>query len=375
MDFSFVDALAFLAKQAGQTPFDIANTARPPSSYMFNLFLPERNETSYRADRGGMTIRTTMAALVGMDSVYPPGSLIEGFDFGENTLKAAIDVGLSEEALRTIQELLQHVQRTGASSNEAMVQEALNFYNKVVLQAHFDLREWARGQALALGKLEYKENDLEISVSYGVPSGNLFSTRTTVSTEAYGAAGSKFWTDHKAARKLLRGGVPKIVGHPDTVEEVIYNDVNKMRIVGEGDGFVTVQRYVGSTEQLSSDQREKITFYTYDLEGEVYNPAGATKSKKVPFCPKGKLIYVGPNRDDGYRVGEGSVVDNPELDLALGYTHIGPTVEGGGRPGMWGRLYVPEATPWRLHGQAAANFMPVIEAPKKIVVLSTELAE
>jgi hypothetical protein len=68
----------------------------------------------------------------------------------------------------------------------------------------------------------------------------------------------------------------------------------------------------------------------------------------------------------------GSTID-PAADMALGYTHIAPTVEGNGLPGRWADLGTPDERPWELRGRGVSNVLPVIENPDKLVVLHTEM--
>jgi hypothetical protein len=58
----------------------------------------------------------------------------------------------------------------------------------------------------------------------------------------------------------------------------------------------------------------------------------------------------------------------------LGYTHIGPTVEGGGQMGRWAQLFTPEQLPMQLHGRAVTNGLPVVETPEKIAIASSDLS-
>jgi hypothetical protein len=369
MDFSFVTALEELG---GSAAFRIANAARPPADYLFNTILPEERVPSYNVDRGTLTVRSTMAPLVGMDSPYPPGGFIELDTFAEQTLKVGIEVGMPEAALRRLQNFLRELSLAGeGGTNETMVREAINFLEKVILQAHFDMFEWMRGQVLTTGALSFTQNKKEINVSYGVPGANLFATRTTASTQAYGASGSVFWTDVRSARRILKR-IRAIVCHPNTADEIIYNSANNILVTAQGEGGFSITRHVGSIERPSPDARDSITLVTYDKEGEFLNPVTNT-TEKVPFLAEGYVIVLGPNTDTGYRIGDGSTPD-PDNDLRLGYTHIGPTVEGGGRPGRWADLYVPQQEPWRLHGRGVTNGLPVIENPKKLVVLSTQMA-
>jgi hypothetical protein len=102
MEFDLRTALDAL-RQRG-TVFAIANQARPPASYVFASILPEETRFSYQATAGSMTVRATMAGLVGMDSPYPEGGALEVSKFSEETAKIAIRVRFPEQQLRELQE-------------------------------------------------------------------------------------------------------------------------------------------------------------------------------------------------------------------------------------------------------------------------------
>lgn len=371
MDFSFDTALNELGRDAA---FTIANEARPDSAYLLNSILPERNHTDYFVERGKMIVRSTMASVVAMDAPYPMGGYIQTDTFSEKTFKVGIDVALPEAALRTLQYQLQRMQAVNASTTETLVNEALNFYNKVVLQAHFDMSEWLRGQALTKGELNFSFNGKAIAVDYGVPDDNKFDTRTTGSNEAYGGTSTKFWDDVREARRILKGGVVTVLMNSVTADEIIYNPDNDIRVVSEGTGFYKVQRLVkeNGIVRPSEDTRDFLNFVVYDLEGDLANPATGG-IENVKFIEDGYVVFVGRNHVRGYEVGQGSTVD-PWNDTELGYTHIAPTVEGGGQPGRWGRLFTPQERPWELRAQAVANLMPVILNPEKLVIAHTEIA-
>lgn len=349
--------------------FRISAALRPTADYLFNTLLPEQLRTSYTAKSGTMTVRATMAGLVGMDSPFPPTSLVEASTFLENTAKIANHVPLSEQALRDLQQLLLLAGQGGASVDAAV--EAINFLNKAVLQPHMDTAEYLRGEALVFGAIDWTFGNIRLQVNYGIPAGNLLTNRT--GTAAYHSTASEFWNDVRAARRLLRYAVRAFIAHPEQIDGILANTANSLAVTGQEGGSFTVRRYqtIAGNTVFSSDARDTVTLIAYDREGEILDPTNPGQTIKVPFMPKGKILAVGENRDPGYRVGQGSTVD-PRDELALGYTHVGPTVEGGGRPGRWSRLFTPEHMPMQLHGQAVTNLMPVIEAPAKIVVLSTD---
>jgi hypothetical protein len=242
----------------------------------------------------------------------------------------------------------------------------------VIVQGLQDVTEYLRAQALVYGGIDWTFNSKRLQVTYGVPAGNLLATRTTASNTAYGGTSSAFWSDIYTAQSLLRFNVRSFILHSDTLYKIINNDVNnKLRILSQNGNVFTVQRYTGTTEAPSTDNRATVQLVTYDDEAEIIDPANPQVSKLIPFMPRNKILAIGNNNRSGYRVGEGSTPD-PRQDNALGYTHMAPTVEGGGQPGRWAQLFTPENQPWSLVGRGAQNMLPVIEAPEKIVVLTTE---
>jgi len=375
MDFSFAEALNKLGRNAA---FRIINEARTPGDYLLETLLPEVNKPDYHIDSGYMTIRTTMAGLVGMDSPYPPGGQMEVSTFLERTAKIANESALTESTLRQLQQILLQRGLTGNARTDFLRDEALNFLDKVIVQAHMDTAEWLRSKALFSGAINWVFNKKTLAVDYGVPS-TFFGTNRT-GNDRYNAnhADNKFWTDHYAALAALRYNVRAIIGHTTTVLAIINTDANNFEVSQNGNVF-TLKRWRGKANgsALSADGRDMVQIIAYDLEGEVLDPADTSTTQRIQFAPTGKLLYVGNNRRTGYRVGEGSTPD-PIFDQALGYTHIGPTVEGGGAPGRWADMYTPQNAPWQLNARGVSNMLPVREDvgadTAKTYVLSTSLS-
>jgi hypothetical protein len=210
-------------------------------------------------------------------------------------------------------------------------------------------------------------------VNYGVPAANFLTNRT--GNDRYGGSTSKFWTDVLDAQTKLRYSVRAAIISSTLMNQILNNTANSLALTGQNGNVFTVRKYVSinGNNVLSPDPREQFQFTVYDEEAEIMDLVNEGQTVKIPFMPQTKILFVGNNNQSGYRVGQGST-DDPTLDLALGYTHIGPTVEGGGEPGMWARLYTPEGQPWQLKGDGVENLLPVIESPKKIVVASSDLA-
>jgi hypothetical protein len=372
MYLNFVEAIATLGPDAA---FRIANAARPTANYLFATILPEMAKETYHIDSGTMTIRTTMAGLVGMDSPYPPGGAVEVSTFMEQSAKIAIDATLHEATLRELQQMMMRLALSGANTNEALAQQALNFLEKVVVQASLDTAEWLRGQALVTGGIDWTFNKKHLLVNYGIPTAHILTHRT--GNDAYGGSASKFWTDWRAGQRALRYNVRAAIANSATVDAIVDNPVNAVEIVSQNENTLTVRRYntIGGNTVPSTDARDRMTIITYDEEGEILDPLNPGQTILVPFMTAGKLLFVGnnPRANRGFRVGEGST-DDPVNEVALGYYHLAPTVEGGGKPGRWSRLFTPQNEPWQLKGQGVGNELPVIENADLIAVASTALS-
>lgn len=356
--------------------FQIANEARPGTNYLWNSILPEVQRPGYHAKAGNMTIRPTMAKLVAMDSPYPRGGVLERFSFQHLLAKMAVELPFPEEYLRELRELVRYALGLDQDAHQQMLETMFNFTDKLLVQPHLDTAEWLRGQALFTGKIDWTSDDIRLQVDYGIPAGNFLPART--GTDAYGGSTSKFWDDLRAAGEILHYQINGIFCHPDTMRIIINNPANSLRIVSQDQikGIFTFQRYiqVGGIPIISTDARDFVSIFTYRDEGEVLDEAqlGSGVTKKIPFCPRGAILFVGNYVPSRFIVGAGATP--PITPVTLGYTHVGPTEEGNGRLGRWAYTYVPEGRQWQFIGQSVTNLLPVIEAPTRLVVATTDIS-
>lgn len=373
MILTFAEALAILGGNAASR---IANGARPPGNYLFNTFLPERTQPDYHVEAANMLVRSTMAGLVAMDSPYPPGGNVEVSTFLENSAKLGITSTLTEQAMRQLQTLLRLMQFDGTLSNDFLQKEALNFVQKVIVQAQLDRAEWMRGQALVFGRLDWAFNQKTLAIDYGYLPAQFLTTRTDAAATAYGDTGSLFWTDMAAARRQLRNNIRAVILNSTTMDEILENPVNSLEILSQDNQSFRVRRFrtIGGNTVPDSDIRYQMDFIVYDEEAEILDTTAGSLNltQTVKFMPDGKVLFIGQNRMNGYRVGTGST-DDPATDMELGWHAICPTVEGGGAPGRWARLYTPEGYPMHLRGEGASNELPVIMSPQAVVVATTEI--
>jgi len=373
MNFDLSGALAALKNGAA---FRVANDARPGTDYIFNTLLPEETRFDYQAKAGAMTVRATMAGLVGMDSPYPETGTLEHSAFSQEVAKIANRVRMPEKALRDLHEFIRRLTGTTANITEQVQLEALNFVDKLIVQPHLDTMEWLRGQALVAGKIDWTFGDIRLLVDYGIPAGNFLPMRT--GANGYGGNTSMFWSDIRTLKRILRNDVRAFIMHSETKEMILANANNNITLLAEdldAGTFSIVRRIptlVGSNSvgMDSTDPRDRASFITYDAEGEVYDPVNRGKTIRIPFMPRGAILAVGNYNARRYVIGQGGT--QPSV-FSLGYTHIAPTVEGKGATGRWSDVYTPEGEPWAVEGRGVTNGLPVIEANDRIAIATTEM--
>lgn len=362
-----------------ETVVKIAREARPPSDYFFAKILPERTLNAREVSSSTFILRSVMAGLVPMDGNYPEGLAIQGKDFKERLAKIAIQQSFNEGDMVVMQEMLKNLLLTkGAGAGVKMlIQNFLNFADKLLVQPHLDTTEWLRAQALRTGAIDWKYGTQRLQVNYGIPAAALATNRT--STDGYGGSASKFWTDILAAKTYLKNRVQVFVAHADTINMIISNSANSLRVIGEFEDGFDVVKYVGTNETNSTETRFRCRLVSYNVEAEVLDTSDpkVAKTKIVQFLPAGEILAIGrPDVKQGFyltdNVDQGSTQDPSEFD-PLGFTAIGPVTENDGQPGRWARIYTPENKPASLIGQAVSNVLPVIENEKSIYRLKTEM--
>lgn len=363
MELNIAEALRSMKKDS---VFRLANGARPPGNYLFATLLPEVQRFDYQAKSGSMTVRTTMAGLVGMDSEFPEGGMVEISTFSEETAKVANRVTMTEKALRDLHEFLRETGETGGDTKQAIVETALNFTDKLIVQAHLDTFEWLRARAICTGEIDWTFNGKRLYVDYGIPAGNVRAQDT--GTSGWGGSATKFWVAIKDLRAALKHNVRAMIANSTTIDEIRYNPANSMAAIAEDDGGITFRKLNDTTGKFTDDVSDTVRIVKYDLEVEVIDLDNPGRTTAIPVVPNGTLVAIGNANTNRFVVGSGSTA---ELDNALGYTHLAPTVEGDFRRGRWARVFTPENQPWSLRGEGVTNGLPVIEEPSLIARAST----
>lgn len=394
MQFNFqqiIEALNAGLPASDNFAFAMARATVVPNEYVLNQILPNENRPDYHIDGGSMTIYPTMLGQAPMDSPYPPMGAMSSSQFFENTTKIAGQMFFPEKAQRDLQAWEKTLIMMGfndgrsagdingtltldANGNPNMDTingrrlNALLGLSRTMLKAHWDTQEWLKGQGLCFGAINWTYNKIPLVVDYKIPAAN---KRTRAGAAAYNSTtgGSMFWTDMRWLTTMLSDF--RIIMNSRTYYSIIDNEKNNIRVVVNEGMNREIVKIVGTTEQSSPDQRDRVRITLYDKSGTVINAkTGALES--LPFIPDGKIIVVGNTQADGFELIQGSVAD-PANNYRLGYTHIAPTVEGGGRPGIWARIYTPEQKPMQVMAETAVNELPVILNGKKLIILTTDI--
>lgn len=350
----------------------IIRETRVSADYRLMKYLPEINKTSFTVNQRTMQIVPTMAMPTRRSRPFAKGGTMRGNALKEDVIKLTNSIPMDEETRIELWEMMLRMEM----SNDQMGMEAMQFLRDTAVQAQWDTAEYMRGMALSNGTLAWEFNGIVINVDYGVPADHKLATRTVASNTNYAGSQSSFWADMHSLQRVLDYRVRSFVTHPETYDDIVNNPANAVEVI-DGDyemGWFDLVKTKGDIDRQSGDKRDRVRLNIYGNEGKVIDPDNPDSTIKVPFITPGKVTAIAEAGKSGYRVGKGSAPVDLNEDEAVGYTHIAPTVEGDMKPGRWARLRVPDDEPYNLYAESVANIIPVLTAPDKIAIATTELS-
>lgn len=348
--------------------FMLANQPVPEAEYALLAALPEERRATYEAKAGSLRVITTPAGETGMDSPYTPVGGMEMNAFSKPIAKWTAETVMTEEQQRELQQMVINI-RAGVISGNSLTylrNFVLNWLQKVIRQSFTDRYELMRGEALTTGQLALRGGTLDL----GVPAANKFARRTGVN--AYGAAQSKLWDDLRAADAIV-GNTRSRIMSMNTLFQIMDSQADRVAVTsdytspGGNIRIVSVRRLIGPNLTLSNDVRDGYSFVGYKRTVKI-RVGRLFADQQV--LPDGKIAVIGTN-DIMVNMTDGTVETRP----GLGRTHIGPTVEGDGRPGIWLNAYTPQNRPYHAIAQGASNGLTVFDAPERLVILDTEMQQ
>lgn len=339
----------------------MANQPIDEAEFILASILPEERKASYEAKAGKITVIPTMAGETGNDSPYVPTGDLEINAWSQGLAKFTAIGTISENAQIEFQQMRDQILLAGnlEGANTYTRNFLLNWLETWIRGAFRQQNEYLRGQALSSGQLVLRGGIVDL----GVPAEN---RRVLTGADLVNAGSSKFWETIRWGDRQVNGVRARICSW-NTLDAILDNNINAISVVDEqvsGQGqvkIVRLRKLVNNSQAFSTDTRDSTTIVAYKGRGKLKNPAGGFID--TPYWPDGKLSFVGTNQTQ--QVAQDGTVTTRE---ALGHTHVGPTVEGDGRPGVWLNARVPEGRPYHVISEGAERVMTVIEEPKKLAI-------
>lgn len=391
MEYSFLQLLAMMNEGLVGTgdnfAFRRARNANPPSSYLFSTrVLPRMNKPTWQVRGGTLTITPTELKLVAMDSIPAPIGNLESTFYSETISKFGGQMFFNEKQQKEMIEAEQDarlmaslggraiagdidtqinmVSVTGRADGETINGARINRILGIVdfiRAAHWNTSESLAGEALTEGKLDEDFSGLGININYDLPVENIV---TYAANDRFDQSASKWWEFVRFCYKKFKN--PQFYGNSNTYFSIAENPVNAIReqyITGD---VRPMSKYYPNVITQKEDANERMNFNIYDNAGAVMDAPNKTLISK-PFLKDRRVIVIGDLQTSQIELVQGGVTD-PDNNLMLGYTHVGPSVEGGGQPGIYANIYTKEEMPMQLHVLTYVNMLPIIQNPKKLII-------
>ena len=297
----------------------------------------------------------------------PVMAQFHGFDVeAQKTFRVPVDTHNIEKGLIKVKlnqsERLRELTRAGVQGDEAIYDYVMNDGLRLAEQV-VTRTKVAKNELLATGKVTIKENDLDLTVDYGVPAANLNKTLD------FGAGASKDiptqlqeLVDETTAKGIVLNGMvlPRAILtklRQNTAVQKAINGTNMQGVlVRQSDLRAYLDEEFGIAEVITND-------LTYNVPGAVSSTTGIPALTATRYFPANKVSFFATN--NGGRIGAGLWGDPPEVDAARAFD--GGVGASGESPfvyiSQWG-----EKDPAVLWTKASALFMPVLYNPNGLYV-------
>ena len=299
----------------------------------------------------------------------PVMAQFHGFDVeAQKTFRIPVDTHNIEKGLIKVKlnqsERLRELMRAGVQGDQAIydyvMNDGLRLADQVVTRTKV-----AKNELLATGKVTIKENDLDLTVDYGVPTANLNKT-----LDFGGGAAKDIPTqlqelvdEATEAGITLNGMVlPRSIltklRQNTAIQKAINGNYGTGALVRTADFNAFMNEEYGIGSIITND-------LTYNVPGALSSTTGIPALTATRYYPKNKVSFFATNNSG--RIGAGLWGDPPEVDAARAFD--GGVGASGASPfvyiSQWG-----EKDPAVLWTKASALFMPVIYNPKALYVAS-----
>ena len=299
----------------------------------------------------------------------PVMAQFHGFDVeAQKTFRIPVDTHNIEKGLIKVKlnqsERLRELTRAGVQGDQAIydyvMNDGLRLADQVVTRTKV-----AKNELLATGKVTIKENDLDITVDYGVPAANLQKTLD------FGAGATKDvptqlqeLVDETTAKGIALNGMvlPRAVltklRQNTAIQRAINGAMGAGQLVRNADLRAYLNEEYGIANVITND-------LTYNVPGALSASTGIPALTANRYYPANKVSFIATN--NAGRIGAGLWGDPPEVDAARAFD--GGVAASGASPyvyiSQWG-----EKDPAVLWTKASALFMPVLYNPNGLYVAS-----
>lgn len=297
----------------------------------------------------------------------PVMAQFHGFDTEtQKTFRAPIDDHNIEKGLVKVKlnqsESLRAATRAGVQGDQAIydyvMNDGLRLADQVVTRTKV-----AKNELLATGKITIKENDLDLTVDYGVPAANLAKTLD------FGAGATKDiptqlqeLVDEATAKGVILSGMVL----PRAVLTKLRQNTAIQRAINGNLGVGALVRNTDFNDYMS-DEFGINSVITNDLNYAI--PNGYTNGRpnvtSKRYFPADKVAFYGTNAAG--RIGTGLWGDPPEVDVARMFN--GGVNASGASPYVYISQWA-EKDPAVLWTKASALFIPVLYNPNALYVAS-----
>lgn len=292
----------------------------------------------------------------------PVMAQFHGFDTeAQKTFRVPIDNHNIEKGLIKVKinqsERLRALDRAGVQGDERLyryvLQDGIRLADQVVTRTKV-----AKNELMATGKVTIKENNLDLTVDYGVPAGNTGFT-LDLSEEADIAGQIQAIIDYATDKGITITGMM-------TSTKVITKMRNNKHLQASINGNIGAgaQLRRGALEAYFSDEFGITSIVTNDLrygESAIIGADGRPEISQKRYFPENKVTFFATN--PGGKLGTGLWGNPPEVDAARFYSVGGSGVS----PYVYIMQWM-ETDPAVLWTKASSLFMPVLYNPDSLLI-------
>lgn len=281
------------------------------------------------------------------------------------TFRIPIDTHNIEKGLIKVKinqsERLRALTRAGVQGEEALydyvLQDGIRLADQVITRTKV-----AKNELLATGKVTIKENDLDLTVDYGVPDEQTAFT-LDLTQDADVASQIQSVVDYATDKGIVITGMVTSKKNLTKMRNNKYLQTAINGNVGAG-----AQLKLGQLEDYLSDEFGIDQIVTNDLSygtDAVIGEDNRPKITQAKYFPQNKVTFFAANA--GGKLGVGLWGDSPEADASgffkVGTTEVSPYVH---------IMQWMETDPTVLWTKASALFMPVLYNPNSLLIATVQ---